>query len=90
LTLVVVGTELGCVCFRQRVSTLILSAVRWVHNSAMATFSEAPNGRWNRLGPKQTISDSRSLDWRINDHPHSIPMSAYFDPRPPRINAGNQ
>src|SRR6266851_3819169 len=37
-----VGIELGCVCFRQRVSTLILSAVRWVHNSAMATFSEAP------------------------------------------------
>jgi hypothetical protein len=37
-----VGIELGCVCFRQRVSTLILSAVRWVHNSAMATFSEVP------------------------------------------------
>ena len=46
-------------------------------------------GRWNRLGPEQTISDSRSLDWRIHDRPHSIPISAYFDPRPPRINAGN-
>jgi hypothetical protein len=37
-----VGIELGCVCFRRRVTTLVLSVARWVHNSAMATFSEAP------------------------------------------------
>ena len=49
-----------------------------------------PAGRWNRLGPEQEISDSRSLDWRINDRPHSIPLSAYFDPRPRRISNGDQ
>jgi hypothetical protein len=37
-----VGIELGRVCFRRRVPTLTLSVARWVHNSAMATFSEAP------------------------------------------------
>ncbi len=37
-----VGIELGCVCFRQRATTLTLSVARWGHNSAMATFSEAP------------------------------------------------
>jgi len=49
-----------------------------------------PTGRWNRLGPEQKISDSRNLDWRINDRPHSIPIFADFDPRPRRINAGDQ
>jgi hypothetical protein len=48
-----------------------------------------PAGFWNRLDPEQNISDSRSLDWRINDRPHSIPISAYFDPRP-RIIGGDQ
>jgi hypothetical protein len=38
----VVGIELGCVCFRQRATILTLSVARWVHNSAMATFSGAP------------------------------------------------
>ena len=38
----VVGIELGRVCFRRRVTTLTLSVARWVRNSAMATFSEAP------------------------------------------------
>jgi hypothetical protein len=37
-----IGIELGRVCFRQRVTNLALSVARWVHNSAMATFSEAP------------------------------------------------
>jgi hypothetical protein len=37
-----VGIELGRVCCRRRVTTLTLSVARWVHNSAMATFSEAP------------------------------------------------
>ncbi len=37
-----VGIELGRVCGRQRATTLALSVARWVHNSAMATFSEAP------------------------------------------------
>jgi hypothetical protein len=49
-----------------------------------------PAGRWNRLGPEQKISDSRNLDWRINDRPHSIPISAHFDPRPRPINARDQ
>lgn len=31
-----------------------------------------PTGGWNRPGPEQAISDTRSLDWRINDPPHSI------------------
>jgi hypothetical protein len=39
---VLVGIELGCACCRRRVTTLVLSVARWVHNSAMATFSEAP------------------------------------------------
>src|SRR5258708_456450 len=47
-----------------------------------------PAGRWNRFGPDQKISDSRRLDWRINDGPHSIPVSVYFVPRPRR--AGDQ
>jgi hypothetical protein len=38
-------------------------------------------GRWNRLGPDQNISDGCNLDWRTNDRPHSIPISAYLDPR---------
>ena len=37
-----VGIELGRVCGRQRATTLALSVARWVHNSAMATFPEAP------------------------------------------------
>src|SRR5262249_31916804 len=37
-----VGIELGCACCRRRVTILALSVARWVHNSAMATFSEAP------------------------------------------------
>ena len=40
--LTMVGIELGRVCVRQRATTLALSVARWVHNSAMATFSEAP------------------------------------------------
>ena len=41
------------ICFRQRATTLTLSVARWVHNSAMATFSEAPYnaGRPNFPGP---------------------------------------
>src|SRR5215467_7180225 len=31
-----IGIELGRVGFRQRVTTLVLSVARWVHNSAMA------------------------------------------------------
>ncbi len=48
-----VGIELGRVCGRQRATTLALSVARWVHNSAMATFSEAPYnaGRPNFSGP---------------------------------------
>jgi hypothetical protein len=38
----VVGIELGRARCRRRVSNLTLSVARWVHNSAMATFSEAP------------------------------------------------
>jgi hypothetical protein len=37
-----VGIELGRVCFRRRATTLTLSVARWVLNSAMATFPEAP------------------------------------------------
>jgi hypothetical protein len=37
-----VGIELGCACCRRGFTTLVLSVARWVHNSAMATFSEAP------------------------------------------------
>src|SRR5450759_1423168 len=37
-----IGIELGRVCVRQRATTLALSVARWVHNSAMATFPEAP------------------------------------------------
>ena len=37
-----VGIELGRVCFRRRATTLTLSVARWVRNSAMATFPEAP------------------------------------------------
>jgi hypothetical protein len=37
-----VGIEVGCACRRWRVTSLALSVARWVHNSAMATFSEAP------------------------------------------------
>ena len=37
-----VGIEVGRVCCRRRVTSLALSVARWVHNSAMATFSEAP------------------------------------------------
>src|SRR6267143_321749 len=37
-----VGIELGRVCVRRRVTSLALSVARWVHNSAVATFSEAP------------------------------------------------
>ena len=65
-------------------------SVRIVITRCCRRFMAHRPGRWNRLGPEQTISDSRSLDWRIHDRPHSIPISAYFDPRPPRINAGNQ
>jgi hypothetical protein len=39
---VIVGIELGCASLRQRVSTLALSVARWVHNSTVTTFSEAP------------------------------------------------
>src|SRR5262249_9356772 len=39
---ILVGIEVGRVCCRQRVTSLALSVARWVHNSAMATFSEAP------------------------------------------------
>ena len=39
---IVVGIEFGCACCRRRVTSLALSVARWVHNSAMATFSEAP------------------------------------------------
>jgi hypothetical protein len=38
----IVGIELGRVCCRRRVTTLTLSVARWVHSSAMVTFSEAP------------------------------------------------
>jgi hypothetical protein len=51
--------------------------------------SSDPTGRWNRLGPDQKISDGRNLDWRTKDRPHSIPISAYLDPRPWRNNAGD-
>jgi hypothetical protein len=37
-----VGIELGRACCRRRVTSLVLSVARWVHNSAMTTFSEAP------------------------------------------------
>ena len=37
-----VGIEVGCACCRRRVTSLALSVARWVHNSAVATFSEAP------------------------------------------------
>jgi hypothetical protein len=37
-----VGIELGRVCVRRRVTSLALSVARWGHNSAVATFSEAP------------------------------------------------
>jgi hypothetical protein len=35
------GIELGRAGCRRRVATLVLSVARWVHNSAVATFSEA-------------------------------------------------
>src|SRR5215469_2280642 len=38
----VVGIELGRAHCRRRVTSLALSIARWVHNSAMATFSGAP------------------------------------------------
>jgi hypothetical protein len=41
-TRTMVGIELGRVCVRRRVTSLALSVARWVHNSALATFSEAP------------------------------------------------
>ena len=37
-----VGIELGRARCRRRVTNLALSVARWVHNSALATFSEAP------------------------------------------------
>src|SRR5215472_15191726 len=48
-----VGIELGRVHCRRRVTSLALSVARWVHNSTMATFSEAPfhSGRPNFPGP---------------------------------------
>ena len=42
-------------------------------------------GRRNRLGAEQKHSARRNVDWRTNDHPHSIFISAYFAPRPRRI-----
>ena len=49
---ILVGIELGCACCRRRVTSLALSVARWVRNSAMATFSEAPlSGRPNFSGP---------------------------------------
>ena len=39
---VLVGIELGRAHCRRRVTSLALSIARWVHNSAMATFSGAP------------------------------------------------
>jgi len=49
-----------------------------------------PTGRWNRLGPEQSVSDSRSLDRRIDDRSHSLPLYGCTYPRPRRINAGDQ
>ena len=40
------------------------------------------------LALNKKVSDSRSLDRRINDRPHSIPIHAHFDPRP--RSAGHQ
>src|SRR5215469_1938607 len=37
-----VGIELGRAHCRRRVTSLTVSVARWVHDSAMATFSEAP------------------------------------------------
>src|SRR5260370_355630 len=39
---ILVGIELGRVCVRRRVTSLALSVARWGHDSAVATFSEAP------------------------------------------------
>jgi hypothetical protein len=39
-----IGIELGRVCGRRRVTSPALSVARWVHNSAVATFSELPLG----------------------------------------------
>jgi hypothetical protein len=46
--------------FRQRVTSLALSVARWVHNSAMATFSEAPRtAGFPRSGLKSWRRSSR-------------------------------
>jgi hypothetical protein len=37
-----IGIEVGCASCWRRVTSLALSVARWVHKSAMATFSEAP------------------------------------------------
>ena len=43
-----------------------------------------PIGRWDLPGREQEISDGRSLEWGLNDRPHSILISAYAGPRPRR------
>jgi hypothetical protein len=40
-----------------------------------------PAGGWHCLGPEQKGPSSRNLDWRTNDRPHRIPISAYLDSR---------
>ena len=47
-----------------------------------------PTGRGNWIGPEQKIPDSRSIDWRVNDLPHPIPVFGHFVPRSRR--AGDQ
>ena len=75
-----IGIELGRVCFRQRVTRLALSVARWVHNSALATFSEAPYNAGRAEFPRSGLKS-----WPLVCVPSSAPRGSSAGTHTPRL-----
>src|ERR1035437_7284622 len=75
-----VGIELGRVCLRRRATTLILSVARWVHNSAIATFPEAPRKCRTAEFPRSGLKP-----WPLVREPSPSPRGSSAGAHTPRL-----